>query len=582
MLTRFVKLAALGVALLVAGTSARAALPARPDDTKLDGSWKLVVLPFGEDDFAILNLSTQDGKTGAKVVDAQQSVLGRPKVKETVQKGDDLKITLEGPAGDTTFEAKINGQGQSADKILGSFYFRGQTFPARLEKTKDSKVAALKRSPLIAKYSGAANERDPKSKVKQLEELIRGNHAAPNSHLLYSAMLNSAEEAGVDAQKVGDTIKQWREEAKPYGTAWSNEVTLKALHAIAASKSFAKLSLALAQDLDKGISDQALEQKTEVVRLLANAARVVGMADLATETDARLAKLNLRLDEEYHHKVPPFKPTPFAGRTKSQANGVVMMEIFTGAECGPCVAADVAFDALLGTYKPTEFIGLQYHLHIPGPDPLTNSETETRRDYYKRTFRGTPSTYFNGQSDAGGGGGMDGAQVKYKEFRSIIDKGLEATTGVQIDLSATRTGDEIKIVASAQLPASRSQSQASGKDNQEDKVGPYLRLALTESSIRYVGGNKLRFHHNVVRALPGGARGKELVGGAGKFELTLSVAKLKRQLESYLSGFEKSARFPNPLPEIKLDDLAVVAFVQDDVDKNILHAVSVPVKPANP
>jgi len=34
-----------------------------------------------------------------------------------------------------------------------------------------------------------------------------------------------------------------------------------------------------------------------------------------------------------------------------------------------------------------------------------------------------------------------------------------------------------------------------------------LRLVLVEESIRYVGGNKLRFHHQVVRALPGGVKG---------------------------------------------------------------------------
>ncbi len=74
------------------------------------------------------------------------------------------------------------------------------------------------------------------------------------------------------------------------------------------------------------------------------------------------------------------------------------MELFTGAQCPPCVAADVAFDALLQTYKPTEFIGLQYHLHIPGPDPLTNNDSEERQKYYGSAIRGTPSTFFNGKA----------------------------------------------------------------------------------------------------------------------------------------------------------------------------------------
>ena len=64
----------------------------------------------------------------------------------------------------------------------------------------------------------------------------------------------------------------------------------------------------------------------------------------------------------------------------------------------------------------------------------------------------------------------------------------------------------------------------------------------------------------------------------GKLEVTLTIADLKRSLESYLSEHAKNGGFPKPLPEIKLHDLAVVAFVQDDADQTVLHAVSVPVQ----
>ena len=49
-------------------------------------------------------------------------------------------------------------------------------------------------------------------------------------------------------------------------------------------------------------------------------------------------------------------------------------------------------------------------------------------------------------------------------------------------------------------------------------------MALTEESIRYVGGNKLRYHHHVVRAFPGGTEGKDLTDGKGKVELTLKLS----------------------------------------------------------
>ena len=279
MRTRRVNLPALAVALIFTGMSASVMRPVRADDAKLDGTWKLVVLAFGDDEFALIKLSPQDGKTVATVVDAQQALLGRPTVKGLEQKGDELKFTLNGAPGETTFEGKLAQPGPSEGKILGTYNFRGDTFPARLEKTTAAKVAELKQSPLIPKYIAAMSEKDAKSKIKKLEEAIQDNHGAQSNQLLYGALLDVAEAAGLDAQKVGDLIKKWSEEAKPYGDAWSSEVRLKALKAIGSSKSFAKLSVALAQEVDKTVSEKTIEKKAAVVGILARAARLAGMAD---------------------------------------------------------------------------------------------------------------------------------------------------------------------------------------------------------------------------------------------------------------------------------------------------------------
>ena len=60
---RRVNLPALAVALLVMGMSTSVTWPVRADDAKVDGTWKLVVLAFGDDEFALIKLSPQDGKT---------------------------------------------------------------------------------------------------------------------------------------------------------------------------------------------------------------------------------------------------------------------------------------------------------------------------------------------------------------------------------------------------------------------------------------------------------------------------------------------------------------------------------------
>ena len=101
---------------------------------------------------------------------------------------------------------------------------------------------------------------------------------------------------------------------------------------------------------------------------------------------------------------------------------------------------------------------------------------------------------------------------------------------------------------------------------------------MIEEEVRYVGGNKLRFHHHVVRAMPGGAEARRVADGQGKVEETVDLAAVRKRLEEYLSDYARQhGGFPNALPEIKLANLSVVAFVQDDSDKSVLHAVLVPV-----
>ena len=58
-------------------------------------------------------------------------------------------------------------------------------------------------------------------------------------------------------------------------------------------------------------------------------------------------------------------------------------------------------------------IGLQYHLHIPAPDPMTTPISEARKQYYK--VDGTPSIFFDGKSAAGGGGPSSAAIKKFQD-----------------------------------------------------------------------------------------------------------------------------------------------------------------------
>ena len=241
----------------------------------------------------------------------------------------------------------------------------------------------------------------PQPRCAKLRDAARKHHGNPTNYLFYEGLLAAAEAGGLDVNEVDAAIKAWLDDAKPYGQAWVGEVRRRALKALGTARPYANLTLELAEQADKEIGEeQSLEQKATVVAILAGAARLAGKADIARTAEARSTELESRLDQEYRKKVPPFAPEKFAGRNNPRSDRVVLLELFTGAQCPPCVAADVAFDALLQTYQPTELIGMQYHLHIPGPDPLTNKDSMARQQYYGDKVGGTPSVIFNGDPQA--------------------------------------------------------------------------------------------------------------------------------------------------------------------------------------
>jgi hypothetical protein len=504
-------------------------------------------------------------------------------------------------------------------------------------------------------------EMPPADKVAKLKELISANASVPAVSFAYDALIRTAEAAGLSPEEVQGAIVEWMANAAPYGQEWSEATRDKIIAAIGAQAKYAQAKLALAQDAQKALAaDATLDRQAEIARLVADAAKAAGNAELAKTADvkatqlekqaasARLAKaeadlkalpetatteqrsaltklvadnataagateiakaateawqkLEAKLDDEYHQNVPPFKPEPFGGRKDPQDNRVVLLELFTGAQCPPCVAADVAFDALVGSYKPSELIGLQYHLHIPGPDPLTNADSEARAKYYGA--RGTPSTYFNGESLSGGGGPMANSKKKYEDYVKIIGSDLAGQQPAKIDLKLSRSGDSINVNVSAQatdenvtaaraaaakLAAERDAADgaAGGKKDEDDKQEPAgapqlrLRLVLVQEEVHYVGGNRLRYHHHVVRGMPGGVEGKELVSGQAETSLVINLAEVREGLEKYLAEYPKANRpFPVDLPELDLSKLSVVALVQDDADKAVLGAVQVAVPEA--
>jgi protein-disulfide isomerase len=349
--------------------------------------------------------------------------------------------------------------------------------------------------------------------------------------------------------------------AAKHGPRLANETTLQLAETVAPMASLKELALEMGKKAESTLTDKATtEEKVRVMKALLPALKNNAKMDEAKTVEIQLAKLETALDKEYMVKVPPFKPEMYAGR-KEKSDRKVVFELFTGAQCPPCVAADVAFDGLEKSYKPSELILLQYHLHIPGPDPLVNADTEARAKYYN--VNSTPSTVFNGKTPLRpGGGGMAASKTMYNQYCKVINPILEENTDAKLMVTATRLGNKIDIKA-----------EVNGlKDPGEKKR---LRLVLVEETIRYVGGNKLRFHHHVVRDMPGGVEGFALKEPNSQHSASVNLDELRQKQIKYLDSYAETRPFPYPDRPLDYKHLKVIGLVQDDTTKEISEVVQV-------
>lgn len=280
------------------------------------------------------------------------------------------------------------------------------------------------------------------------------------------------------------------------------------------------------------------------------------------------------LDENYRKANPlpvtVVKYVPTAKRTKR----TVLAELFTGSACQPCITADLAFDALIQRYNPSEIAVLVYHLHIPGPDPMTNPATVARSRFYGGF--GTPTFFING-TDKQTGGGINRRETNliYGRITPKVDAALEKNQEADLNLSALLENQMIKANVNYDgLP--------------DDLKDLKLNIALVEHEISYMGENGIRFHQMVVRELGGDKReGFLLKDKTGKVEWAFDLQKLTGELKEYLDKYELDTQknrpdftFSEKKHEINSKNLAVVAFIQNDKTKNILQSALFDLAPA--
>ena len=565
--------------------------------TLAPGNWVIASRSGPTTDFRqiLVEVESKDGKLAAKVLSPER---GDPKVKSLTVEGGIVSLTITIDGSTLSFDGTIDPKQPKI--ILGSFgderRLTAATFSATditeinqknsvvTNKAPEEFTAMLKVSNASQILRGKARQtKDADAKkelLKQAEdatkvadaklpdmykEVLAKYPGTLSAYLAANSLINRAEKIRASA----DAVKAWAEAmivaAAPYGKKYEDDTASRIAAALTSQTGYAATALPYAERTVKVTERASPARRVRALTTLMEAQIGSGKADAAKATEAIITKIDGELDAEFLKTVPPFKPKKYQGRTDEKANRVAVMELFTGAQCPPCVAADVAFDGLLKAYKPKDLILLQYHLHIPGPDPLTNEDTVARYDYYSKKFAddfgGTPSTAFNGKAAAGGGGGMANSEGKFTEFRGIIDEILEKSSDASLTGTAKRDGDAIAV--SVEIAGLK-----------EPDANVKVRILLVEENIPYVGSNGLRFHHHVVRSLfgaPNGVPVKDLTGG--KHTAKLSLDALRAQQTKYLDAFAKESPFPNKKRPLEMKHLKAVALVQNDDTGEILTAI---------
>ncbi|HUI11487.1 MAG TPA: hypothetical protein VL221_14235 [Bacteroidota bacterium] len=262
----------------------------------------------------------------------------------------------------------------------------------------------------------------------------------------------------------------------------------------------------------------------------------------------------------------PGKYAPAAGGSGK----TVLAELFTGAECGPCVAADQAFDALAEYFPSSALVMLEYHVHIPGPDPLTTNVSWARYKGYGS--RGTPTVVIDGTERITGGGPRFVTRNRFNLYRYTINKYLADKPGVTISLDVARRRDSVSVAARIE--------EVQGAPRPGNAV---LHVALVERSVDYTGGNGITRQAMVVRSLLDGGPGIPLTLPGGMIRVAENVAALDSANSVMLDDPKDQPSWPGRTrnfpgwrtrpPKIDRSNLLVVAWVQDAATGDVLQAV---------
>jgi len=222
----------------------------------------------------------------------------------------------------------------------------------------------------------------------------------------------------------------------------------------------------------------------------------------------------------------------------SQTQRKILVEEFTQASCAPCASANPALNALLQA-NLDKATAIKYQVWWPGYDPMyfhNTADVDTRVALYAVT--GVPNMTMDGDVFQGHPSGFT---------QNMINTEYAVTSPFEIDVIHTISADFDSIYITVTITAA------------QDITGNFKGFAvMTEDHIEFAsapGSNGETEFFNVM---------KKMYPDAGGYTLP----------STWVDGQVETMEFAAPIPwyVYKINEIAVVAFVQDLTTKNVAQA----------
>jgi len=222
-----------------------------------------------------------------------------------------------------------------------------------------------------------------------------------------------------------------------------------------------------------------------------------------------------------------------------QSQRLTLLEEFTQASCGPCASQNPALNSLLNA-NTSKVISIKYQTSWPGVDPMnaqTQSEVGPRVTYYGVT--GVPNIRYDGNVTTGAPSALT---------QTIINNEYAVVSPFTLAMTHTFNPNYDSIFISAVITCTQATTMTT----------PRFRCAMVEEVISFTtppGSNGELVFYSVMRKMYPNATGTTIA-------------------TTWTVGQTQTITFAAPIPTYIYDinQIGVVGFIQDDVNRNVKQA----------